>query len=108
MGLFLHLARNQAVPVYIQFSSQLKLRVDWHSLALQYKITQTFFVCKCFGAEAFYLVFCLLVALSIMSGDLKLCQECVIVKFKTSFLTVGNTANVLSFFFFFNWLLAQT
>lgn len=43
---------------YIQFCSQLKLRVDWHSLALQYKITQTsFFVCICFGAEAFYLVF---------------------------------------------------
>lgn len=46
------------------------------------KITQTsFFVRISFGAEAFYLVFRLLVALSIMSGDLKLCRECVIVEF---------------------------
>lgn len=46
------------------------------------KITQTsFFVCISFGAEAFYLVSGLLVALSLMSGDLKLCQECVIVEF---------------------------
>lgn len=44
-------------------------------------------------------VFGLLVALSIMSGDLKLCRECVIVEFfKTSVLTGGTV--LMSFFFF--------
>lgn len=61
-----------------------------------------------FGAGAFFFcVFGLLVALNIMSGDLKLCRECVIVEFiMTSFLT-GGTLLMSSFFFFLNWLLAQ-
>lgn len=47
--------------------------------------------------RSFFCVFCLLVALNIMSGDLKLCRECVIVDFYDKRPRLRNTANVIFF-----------
>lgn len=64
------------------------------------------FVCIIFGAGAFFSVFGLLVALNIMSGDLKLqyVENVSLLSFYDKLPHWRSTANVI---FFFNWLLAQ-
>lgn len=73
---FVHILRSNSANTFVRSSAQLGSAVRCENSACKPLLCLRYHWCR-----SFFCVFGLLVALNIMSGDLKLCRECVIVEF---------------------------